>query len=131
DIRGAAQDVPQEARQIPPSIVGRLRALVPSLPGGNIAGLFGRVYDFDIDMDDLDAAARWIPWASSEVKARAEALEEQVLMISDGNPEEAPLVGGVFEYAVRLATLHAVSRTGPWATVTMGDWEWGVAWSLA
>ena len=33
----------------------------------------------------------------------------------------------MFEYAVRLASLGAVSRAGPHATVTLDDLAWGTA----
>ena len=40
------------------------------------------------------------------------------------------MLGRVFEYAVRLASLHAVSRGGPGGAVAMVDLEWGMAWSV-
>ena len=46
----------------------------------------------------------------------------------DGDAEQAPLMGRVFEYSIRLASLHAVSREGRLATVTMADLSWGTSW---
>ena len=48
----------------------------------------------------------------------------------DRNQDQAPLLGRVFEYAVRLASSHAVSRGGPGGAVAMVDLEWGMAWSV-
>ena len=55
------------------------------------------------------------------MRKRAEELEEQILVAMDGDPETAPLLGRVFEYSIRLASLHAVSREGLTAAVTMAD----------
>ena len=72
---------------------------------------------------------RRLAWASDVVLERSRAFEEEVLIMIDGDAEQAPLRGRVFEYAIRLASLHAVSRAGRLATVTMDDLAWGISWS--
>ena len=111
---------------MPQSIVRALQGLVPDLNhGGNLTGALG-VFDPDAD---LDSTVRRLAWASDVVLERSRAFEEEVLIMIDGDAEQAPLRGRVFEYAIRLASLHAVSRAGRLATVTMDDLAWGISWS--
>ena len=57
-------------------------------------------------------------------------FQNQIINIIDNNPEEKDPVRRVVEYAIRLASLHAVSRAGRDARVMMRDLEWGIALSL-
>ena len=124
--RGKAQEVSQQDSEVPQSIVRALQDLVPDLNhGGNLTGALG-VFDLNVD---LDSTVRRLAWASDVVLERSRAFEEEVLTMIDGDPEQAPLMGRVFEYAIRLASLHAVSRAGRLATVTMDDLAWGISWS--
>ena len=82
-IRGATQNVSREQRQeVPASIVVKLQALVPRMGHGNMDGLLGRVYEFETSAEDLARVAHWLKWEDDEVRLRAEALEEQVLVDS-------------------------------------------------
>ena len=124
--RGKAQEVSEQDSEVPQSIVRALQDLVPDLNHvGNLAGALG-VFDLNVD---LDSTVRRLAWDSDAVLERARAFEDEVLTVIDGDAETAPLMGRVFEYAIRLASLHAVSRAGRLATVTMDDLAWGISWS--
>ena len=71
-----------------------------------------------------------VEWANGDVRQAAENFEERLLEMMDANAEQAPLLGRVFEYAVRLASLHSVSRAGRRASVNALDWSWGTSWAL-
>jgi hypothetical protein len=126
--RGPTQEVPAEALVVPRAIAEGLQLLVPQLPAGNIARAKG-VFDIDAPLAQVEHR---VPWADDATKAAAMAFEEELLAIGDANEEEAPLLNRAFETAVRLATIHAVSRSGVRvrAAVEMADWEWGKAWAL-
>ena len=126
--RGEPHEVSEEDCKVPQAIAAALRQLVPVVPG-LLAGVFG-VYDLKVHPDALDGVVRRLPWDSDEVRERAHAFQKQVINVADNNPEEKDLVGRVYEYAVRLSSLHAVSRAGPDARVAMRDLEWGIALSL-
>jgi hypothetical protein len=123
--RGKAQEVSEKDGKVPLDIVKAIRGLVP-----RDLGLFGHViapegvFSLDAPLDDV---VRRLPWTSDDVGRRANELDEQILVAMDGNPETAPLLGRVFEYSVRLASLHAVSRDGRDAKVTMSDLAWGAS----
>src|SRR4029077_19240994 len=85
------------------------------------------VFDLNADVDSVVCRLRW---AGDDVRQRAEEFEERTLVKMDGDPETAPLRGRVFENAIRLASLHAVSRAGRSAQVTMADLSWGISVSL-
>ena len=125
--RGKAQEVSEEDGEVPEEIVTALKKLVPDLTSfGCIAATLG-IYSLEADVDKV---VRRLPWGSEDVRKRAEELEEQILVAMDGDPETAPLLGRVFEYSIRLASLHAVSREGLTAAVTMADLSWGASWVI-
>jgi hypothetical protein len=126
--RGKAQEVSEADGKVPPDIVEAIRELVPRDLGflGHAIAPEG-VFSLDAPLDHV---VRRLPWASGDVGKRADELDEQILVAMDGNPEVAPLLGRVFEYSVRLASLHAVSRGGRDAKVTMGDLDWGASWAI-
>ena len=128
DLRGTPQEVSEEVTVVPKSIVRQLRAMVPVI-GGDLANVLG-IYDATTPLAHLESAVRRLPWGDDTVKARAHAFQKQVLHVTDNNPDEADLIGRVYEYAIRLASLHAVSREGPWAAVTLRDLEWGIVASV-
>jgi hypothetical protein len=125
--RGKAQEVSEKDGEVPEAIVTALKQLVPVLnpPGSLLARI--DVYSADVDVPGF---VRRLPWAGSDVLKRAHDLEEQILVAMDGNAVQAPLLGRVFEYSVRLASLHAVSREGVNARVTAADLSWGTAWAV-
>lgn len=72
-----------------------------------------------------------MPWESDTVRNRAIQIEEEITAIADAsNSLRAALMGRTFEYGVRLATLHAVSRSSRYGAVTMEDLLWGMSWSI-
>ena len=74
---------------------------------------------------------RQLEWAGQDVEDAAEAFEHAILKAKDAKPPAYQLLTRVFEYSVRLASIHAVSRAGADAVVTMDDLHWGAAWALA
>lgn len=121
--RAKPVEVSEQARAVPGRISGALLDIVP--PGeGNVGRAMG--------VFSLHGAvtAKRVPWADRQVRESAEAFEEKILALMDGNPDQAPLLGRVYEYSVRLATLHAVSRAGRAAAVTMADMNWGASWAM-
>jgi hypothetical protein len=131
DPRGQWQEVSEAADVVPQSIAEALSSLVPALvvTEGDLS-YDGGVYDIKAAPEALDGVAHRLPWESNKVKVRADAFQKQVADIIDNNPEEKDLVSRVFETAIRLASIHAVSRAGREARVTMRDLDWGIALSL-
>jgi Bifunctional DNA primase/polymerase, N-terminal len=144
--RGATQNVPLAALVVPQKIAEELNRVVPLLTGlGNVAAACG-VFDINAPLEQIE---RRVPWAkdgdgtgvganggasvgASATEAAAMAFEEELLTIGDANEKEAPLLNRVFETAIRLATIHAVSvaRIRTLAEVGAADWAWGKAWAL-
>jgi hypothetical protein len=126
--RGKAQEVSEADGKVPQAIVEALKKLVPDLTpfGGKLAAVLG-VYSLDAD---IDGVVRRLHWNDDNVRDRAQELEEQILVEMDNDPGTGPLLGRVFEYSVRLASLHAVSRGGAMACVTMADLSWGASWAI-
>jgi Bifunctional DNA primase/polymerase, N-terminal len=112
-----------ERTPVPSDIADFLRAVPPVGKGslGAVLDIFSPHGSFD---------ERELEWASARVEARANAFEEEILSILDAKPPGYPLLGRVFEYTVRLASLHAVSREGAFAKVGHDSLEWGAAWAL-
>ncbi|UGX96766.1 PriCT-2 domain-containing protein [Bradyrhizobium barranii subsp. barranii] len=125
--RSRSQEVSEESGEVPEAIVTALKALVPDL--GPFANIDGTLSVFDLAAS-VDVVVRRLPWDNAEVQKRAAELEEQILVAMDSDAETAPLLGRVFEYSVRLASLHAVSRDGLEAKVTMADLSWGTSWAV-
>jgi hypothetical protein len=125
------QDVAEEDNQVPQAIAEALSSLAPALtlPFGD-DNYDGDVFDIMATEEQLDSVVHRLPWDSDEVNARSHAFRKQVANIIANNPEEKDLVRRVVEYAIRLASLHAVSRAGREARVTMRDLDWGIALSL-
>lgn len=122
--RAASREVEDADMEVPDHIRARLAALVPALEGGNIAagaGVFSAV---------TAPRGRRAPWACEATKTAARDLEEAILTEADNaTPEARKLSGRVFEYSMRLATIHAVSRAGIDAVVTREDLDWGAGWA--
>jgi hypothetical protein len=119
--RSKALDVTEDDRRFPPDLIDRLIALIPN-PQGNIGqalGIFGL---------NVTTQGERIQWDHPETRIAAEEFEEEILSLADTNANIAPLMARIFEYTVRLAALHAVSRDGRRALVTLSDLKWGAAW---
>jgi len=110
-----------EKTPVPSGIADVLRSIPPQGALGGAVDIFAPHTEFD---------GRTLEWASPDVEARANAFEEEILVIQDARPPGYPLLGRVFEYSVRLASIHAVSRGGAFAKVGHDDLEWGAAWAL-
>ena len=111
-----------EVTPVPQVIVDTLTGMVPELPG-NLGGLLG-VFSSIAKVQERQLG--WGPGA----EAAADDLDEAILTIMDAKPPGYQLLGRTFEYAVRLAGVHAVSRGGALARVEMDDLSWGAAWAL-
>ncbi|WP_336492107.1 toprim domain-containing protein [Methylobacterium nigriterrae] len=122
--RAKAQEAPASARVVPDHIGQALWDIIPE-GEGNLQTKLGN-YQLMIKPceDRLD-------WQSEAVRQRALDFEEEILALGDANKDCAPLMGRIFEYSVRLASLHAVSREGRAAKVTLSDLEWGAAWAVS
>lgn len=70
-----------------------------------------------------------IPWANDAAKQASIAWQDSCDELV-ATPRKGELWGRAFEYAVRLATLHAISRGGE-RTVEVADLEWGISWVKA
>jgi len=68
-----------------------------------------------------------IEWDNDDVDKAFEVFSTDMFERTNKKNKEAPLYGRVAENAIRLATIHAVSRAGLRAKVTMRDLEWGQA----
>lgn len=122
--RSRAEEPPQSARIVPERIATALLDIIPE-GEGNLQTKLG---NFDILVEPVQIR---LPWANDEVKRRALDFEEEILKLADGNKECAPLMGRIFEYSVRLASLHAVSRDGREGKVGLADLGWGAAWAVS
>lgn len=107
-----------EERGVPDSIIAALHRLMReadgNLDGGKLAYISQEKPVFDI-----------MPWADDAVHAAYEKFDEEILDNEDS--EIVALMSRTGEMAVRLATIHAVSRAGRSASLTMQDFEWGKA----
>jgi hypothetical protein len=131
DPRTEWQDVAEEDNQVPQSIIDALSSLVPALIVNDGSLEYNAdVFDIMATEEALDSVVHRLPWDSDKVNARSHAFRKQIANIIANNPEERDLVRRVVEYAIRLASLHAVSRAGCDARVTMRDLDWGIALSL-
>jgi hypothetical protein len=120
--RAKARDPGEEARKVPGALCMALATLVPRLEGDlSLIGVYSLAHQ--------PAGVR-LTWAGDHVRVAAEGFEDEILGVADANIETAPLLGRVFETAVRLASLHAVSRGGVEAKVGGEDLTWGKAWAL-
>jgi hypothetical protein len=116
-----------ERTPVPTAIAEFLRAVPPVMPppgAGNITG------EPDVFSPLAAVRERKLEWASARVEARANAFEEEILAVVDAKPPGYQLLGRVFEYTVRLASLQAVSREGALARVGHDDLAWGASWAL-
>jgi hypothetical protein len=113
---GAAKRV--EKKDVPGSVVAAMHRLMReaegNLDGGKLAYISQIAPAYDV-----------MPWADDEVHAAYEKFDEDVLDNEDS--EIVALMSRTAEMAVRLATIHAASRGGRGASLTMVDWEWGKA----
>lgn len=118
--RAGAQEVDPAMRGVPDHIVRRVAALIPSEAPNTIP----------LDSAISSASGRCLEWASPDMKQVALDFEEAILADADaGDGIVKSLTGRVFEYAVRLASIHAVSRAGLHARVGIEDLSWGAAWA--
>lgn len=116
-------NVDPDMRKVPASIVDRLKAIVP--PGiGNLASGAG-VFSLHAHVDEVQ-----MTWADDGVTQAADRFEDEIAAAMDAEPQDAPLMARAFEYSVRLASLHAVSRGGRHEPVRMEDLAWGAAWAM-
>ena len=122
--RARARDVSEAARRPPAKLVAALAGLIPQVTGNLATALGPHGKTTKLPGDRID-------WDDRETRIAAEAFEEDILGVMDADAETAPLLGRIFEYTVRLAALHAVSRAGRTASVTMADLAWGASWSVS
>jgi hypothetical protein len=66
-----------------------------------------------------------IGWENDDVDMAFEVFSREVFERKNKQNPTAVLYGRVAENAIRLATIHAVSRAGLRASITMRDLEWG------
>lgn len=116
-------EVSEDARKVPQRLIGALLDIIPDAKGnlGNALGVFSL---------NIEPVGHRIPWESAKTRTAAEQFEEHILALMDANPDPAPLMGRIYEYSVRLAALHAVSRAGRNAKVTQQDFAWGASWAI-
>lgn len=118
--RSAAQDVDPGLRPVPAHIARGLAGLVPKEAPNSIP----------LDSAISSAAGHCLEWADHGLRAVAIEFEEAILAATDDADRIVKnLSGRIFEYAVRLASIHAVSRAGLHARVGMEDLAWGAAWA--
>ena len=118
--RAGAQEVDPAMRAVPAHIARAVAALVPAEAPNTIP----------LDSAISSAPGRCLEWANGDMKQIALDFEEAVLADADaGDGVVKSLTGRVFEYAVRLASIHAISRAGLNARVGPEDLAWGAAWA--
>ena len=101
---------------VPPNIIKALNVILRDGREGNLAGTRLR-------------ADRRVSWASDAVKHAWIDLRNKLRAVALSNLPGTPLFVRTAEYAVRLATLHALSR-GADARVTDEDLAWGAEWAI-
>lgn len=118
--RAAAQEVDPAMRSVPAHIARSVAALLPAEAPNSIP----------LDSAVSGASGRCMEWEAEGMKRIALDFEEAILADADaGDGIVKSLTGRVFEYAVRLASIHAISRAGAHARVGMADLAWGAAWA--
>lgn len=118
--RSGAQEVDPAMRGVPAHIARGVAALVPVEAPNSIP----------LDSAISSAPGRCLEWATADMRQVALDFEEAILADADaGDGLVKSLTGRVFEYAVRLASIHAVSRAGIHARVGIEDLAWGAAWA--
>lgn len=136
--RSADEEPEIDGSEVPETIKRALQGVAPRL-GGNLGAAIG-VYS-----QASAVTERKLPWASDDIERASNDLSKSIDAAMASDPERENLMGRIFEYSIRLASLHAVSRaiseesvnqeTGEYefsaahAAVAMADLEWGVAWA--
>lgn len=112
--RGARRD---EAEQSPPpqGILDALEAIFP--PGGDLSGKLA------LSTHTAPEVTR-TGW-EDDVREAFKDFEESILDAMEDDTELENYLSRTAELALKLAHIHAVSRAGRDATITMRDWEWG------
>lgn len=108
---------------VPDHIRNGVNALLKSggnLESGVVAMTQKRVRDYDI-----------MPWADGATCDAYEALVDECDAKSDDGEDEDDVYGRTAEMALRLASIHAASRDGRGASLTMTDWLWGKSLATA
>lgn len=108
---------------VPQIIIDTLTSLTPS-GSGNIGE------SISIYSNRLRVNERMLEWADQEVKDATKKLDEDILKIIDKKEDGYELWVRTAEYAIRLASIHCVSRCGLGGKVEMRDLKWGAAWSI-
>jgi hypothetical protein len=135
----AADGEPEiDSGEVPETIVRSLLGAVPRL-GGNLGTAIG------VFSQASAVEKRKLPWASAEVAKASSILSKSIDKAMNADPDREDLMGRIFEYSIRLASLHAVSRaigeermdrstgeiifSAAEASLELADLEWGVAWA--
>lgn len=120
-IRAAPRRTQQGAGDIelPDSIPDALLQILPQASGNLSGGAYALSMRVAPDVDQT-------PW-DGEVETAFGAFEEATLQRLDATPELEHYLARTPELALKLAHVHAVSRAGRGAVITLQDWEWGAA----
>jgi hypothetical protein len=115
--------------QLPESIIEGLQALRV----GTERGILGNRSANNKDFDFRPPTRHFVPWASDSVQQLFLEHDERTRRLVAGNPGDRnyALIVRLPEYAIRLATLHAMSRDPNQPTVTQCDLEWGFSFAIA
>jgi hypothetical protein len=142
-IATGAPRAPDEEPEIDGSTVPEniTRALIGVLPreSGDLSQVM------DVFGPASHVPKRKLLWASPEVAKASSDFSKSIDKAMSADPDREDLMGRIFEYSIRLASLHAVSRaigeeridpstaeitfSAADASVDLRDLAWGVAWA--
>ena len=115
--------------ELPELIIEKLQALRSGTERGVLVNRAAGKIDFDF----RPPTRRFVPWATESVQHLFLKYDEGTrrLVASNSGDRNYALIVRLPEYAIRLATLHAMSRDPNQPTVTRGDLEWGFSFAIA
>jgi hypothetical protein len=105
-------------------------------PQSIIDGLLALRGDGNLGRNSMPAIHPWqrkVPWASDAAQCLYAAAEENTKAVGEENAADPHyrLIARLPEYAVRLATLHAMGRVPGDPSVGEADLDWGFAFVIA
>lgn len=117
------RDEEQDRLVVPPDLAKKLAAILPN--AGNLDALNALLgYEHPANIAK-------IRWATPQAEQGHLSLARRINRWRDEDDAASPFLGRTAEMAVRLATIHAVGRTGRGAVVTERDYRWGASVALA